>query len=124
MTRDRSAEDALMTKVVGRGGRKGSTRFGRAGDFMQRPPSWAAVAGLLSLTGRRGRRAALRGGACYLSAAMLHLPIKAVVGRRNPPGAALHQLGPVTSSFPSGHAASDLAFVLGASQELPLAFFP
>ncbi len=32
--------------------------------------------------------------------------------------------GPVTSSFPSGHAASDLAFNLGAAQEVPLVFFP
>ncbi|MDQ4098861.1 MAG: phosphatase PAP2 family protein, partial [Actinomycetota bacterium] len=61
---------------------------------------------------------------CYLSAAAVHLPIKALVGRRHPPGAARHQLGPVTSSFPSGHAASDLAFAIGAAQELPLAFLP
>jgi len=46
------------------------------------------------------------------------------VGRRHPPGAALHQLGPFTSSFPSGHAAADLAFVFGASQELPRLFLP
>lgn len=122
--RGRSAEDALMSRVVGRGGRKGSTRFGRAGDIMQRPPAWAGVAALLGLTGPRGRKAALRGGVCYLSAALAHLPIKAVVGRRHPPGAGLHQLGPATSSFPSGHAAADLAFVLGASQEIPLVFLP
>lgn len=114
----------MMARLVGRGGRKGKTRFGRVGDVMQRPPSWAVVAGLLSATGPRGRRAALRGGVCYLSAALLHLPLKALVGRRHPPGSALHQVGPFTSSFPSGHAASDLAFVLGASQELPLAFLP
>ncbi len=88
------------------------------------PPAWAALAALLSATGQRGRRAALRGGVCYLSAALAHLPIKALVGRRHPPGSARHQLGPVTSSFPSGHAASDLAFAIGAAQELPLAFLP
>ncbi|MDP8961139.1 MAG: phosphatase PAP2 family protein, partial [Actinomycetota bacterium] len=110
--------------VVGKGSRKGSTFLGRAGDVIQRPPAWAAIAAGLSATGERGRRAALRGSACYLSAAAAHLPIKALVGRRHPPGAARHQLGPFTSSFPSGHAASDLAFVLGASQELPLAFLP
>jgi membrane-associated phospholipid phosphatase len=55
---------------------------------------------------------------------MAHLPIKAVVGRKHPPGAALHQLGPFTSSFPSGHAAADLAFTFGAAQELPRLFFP
>ena len=34
------------------------------------------------------------------------------------------QRGFATSSFPSGHAASDLALTLGASQELPLLFVP
>ncbi len=124
MMRGQSTEDALMSRVVGKGGRKGSTRFGRAGDMMQHPPAWAGVAALLSITGASGRRAALRGGLCYLSAALAHVPIKAIVGRRHPPGAARHQLGPVTSSFPSGHAASDLAFVFGASQEVPLLFLP
>ena len=121
---DRSAEDALQTRLVGSGSRKGTNWAGRAGDIMQRPPSWAAVAALLAATGATGRRAALRGGVCYLSAAAAHLPIKALVGRRHPPGSARHQLGPVTSSFPSGHAAADLAFVFGASQEMPRAFLP
>ena len=117
-------EDALVGAVVGKGSRKGSTLFGRAGDVIQRPPAWASIAVGLCAAGERGRRAALRGSACYLSAAAAHLPIKALVGRRHPPGSARHQLGPFTSSFPSGHAASDLAFVLGASQELPVAFLP
>lgn len=113
-----------MTRLVGSGSRKGTSWAGRAGDIMQRPPSWAAVAAVLAATGQTGRRAALRGGVCYLSAAAAHLPIKALVGRRHPPRSALHQLGPVTSSFPSGHAAADLAFVFGASQEMPRAFLP
>jgi membrane-associated phospholipid phosphatase len=124
LKRGGEAEDALVARVVGKGSRKGSSFFGRAGDVIQRPPAWAVIAALLSTTGGRGRRAALRGGLCYLSAAAAHLPIKAVVGRRHPPGSARHQLGPVTSSFPSGHAAADLGFVLGAAQELPLAFLP
>ena len=53
-----------------------------------------------------------------------HLPIKALVRRRRPPGSGHHQLGPFTSSFPSGHAASDLAFAFGVAQELPRAFVP
>lgn len=124
LLRAKSAEDVLVDRLVGPGSKKGSTFFGRAGDIMQRPPSWAAIAGLLAATGPRGRRAALRGGVCYLSAAAAHLPIKAAAGRRHPPRSALHQLGPFTSSFPSGHAASDLAFVFGAAQELPRAFVP
>lgn len=122
--RGRSSEDRFVSRVVGRGSKKGGTPLSRAGDIIQRPPSWAALAGLISLTGRRGRRAALRGGGCYLAAVAVHLPIKAAVGRRHPPGAALHQLGPFTSSFPSGHAAADLAFVFGVSQELPKLFLP
>ena len=113
-----------MNRLIGTGSRKGSTWFDRAGNLIQRPPSWAAIAGLLASTGPRGRRAALRGGACYLSAVAVHLPIKALVGRRHPPGSALLQLGPFTSSFPSGHAAADLAFVFGAAQELPASFVP
>ena len=121
--RNRSKEDALTARLVGRGSRKGLTPFGRAGDIIQHPPAWGAIAGLLALTGPRGRRAGLRGVVCYLSAAAVHLPIKAAVGRRHPPGSARLQLGPVTSSFPSGHAASDLAFVLGAAQEWRALFF-
>ena len=124
MVRGRSTEDALVSRVVGKGSRKGQTAYSRAGDLIQRPPTWAGLAALIAATGARGRRAALRGLICYLTAATAHLPIKAAVGRRHPRGAALLQLGPFTSSFPSGHAASDLAFALGAAQELPVLFFP
>lgn len=121
---DRSPEDRLVTRLVGRGSRTGTTAFGRAGDIIQRPATWVGVAALISLLGPRGRRAALRGSACYLAAAAVHLPIKAAVGRRHPPRAARHQLGPFTSSFPSGHAAADIAFLFGAAQELPMLFLP
>jgi membrane-associated phospholipid phosphatase len=124
MERFGTAEDTFVWKLVGEGSKKGSTSFGRLGDVVRRPPAWAAIAAGLCATGERGRRAALRGSVCYLSAAAAHLPIKALVGRRHPPGSARHQLGPFTSSFPSGHAASDLAFVFGAAQELPFAFVP
>ena len=113
-----------MAKLVGKGSRKGSTPLGRAGDIIQRPPVWGGVAGVLALTGPRGRRAGLRGIVCYGAAALAHLPIKAAVGRRHPTGASLHTLGPFTSSFPSGHAASDLAFALGVAQEIPLLLVP
>lgn len=116
--RRKSAEDALMSKLVGRGSRKGSTLIGRTSDFVARPPTWGALATLLAATGPGGRRAALRGSVCYLAAALVHLPIKAVVGRKHPQGAARLQLGPFTSSFPSGHSASEVAFVLGTSQEV------
>lgn len=121
----RYAEEPLVARLVGKGSRKGSTPVGRFGDIMQRPPAWAGVAAALALCGgERGRQAAARGAACYLAAVGAHLPIKALVGRKHPKGSALLQLGPVTSSFPSGHAAADVAFVLGASQVIPLLLAP
>lgn len=121
----RYAEEPLVAKLVGTGSRKGSTPFGRFGDIMQRPPAWAAMAGALALCGgERGRQAAARGAGCYLAAVGAHLPIKALVGRKHPKGFKLRQLGPLTSSFPSGHAAADVAFVLGASQAIPLLVVP
>lgn len=121
----RTGEDALVRRVFGRGSSRGSTWFGRFGDVAQHPPVWAVVAsGLVLLGGARGRRAALRGGVGYTVAVLAHLPIKALVNRRHPPGAAFLNLGPFTSSFPSGHAASDLAFIFGVSQEIPKMFVP
>ncbi|MDQ6798930.1 MAG: phosphatase PAP2 family protein [Actinomycetota bacterium] len=114
-----------MDKMVGKGAKEGSNWVGRAGDIAKQPPVWGGVAGTLALTGPRGRQAALRGGVCYLAAALVHLPIKVVADRRRPPGASrLTKVGPLTSSFPSGHCASELAFSLGAAQELPYLFVP
>lgn len=120
----RVAEDVLMLGASG--SRRGSTWFGRAGDIIQQPVAWAAVAGALAVGGgHRGRRAALRGSACYASAAVAaNVIIKPLVSRSRPPGAGRGRVEPVTSSFPSGHAATDLAFALGASQELPALFVP
>jgi len=113
-----------MSKLVGRGSHRGSTWFGKLGDTIQQPPVWAALALTLSAAGAKGRRAAGRGSACYVGAHVLHLGIKSVVGRRRPPGAGRMRPGPSSSSFPSGHAASDLAFSLGAAQEMPLLLVP
>lgn len=119
-----SAEDLFMTRLVGKGSRHGSSWFGKAGDIVQQPPVWAGVAMVLALGGPRGRRAALRGSVCYAAAALAQIAIKPVVARSRPTGAGWMRAGPVTSSFPSGHAATDLAFNLGASQELPLLLMP
>ncbi|HVM00896.1 MAG TPA: phosphatase PAP2 family protein [Egibacteraceae bacterium] len=123
-SRMQSGEDALVTRLLGKGSRKGSTLPGRAGDVIQHPPVWASFAGILAMTGPGGRRAALRGAVGYAAATLLHLPLKGVTGRSRPRGAGLFHLGPVTSSFPSGHAGSDLAFVLAAAQEAPLLALP
>lgn len=107
-----SGEERAMWKLVGKGSRRGSTFPSRASDIARQPLFWAGVATALALSGPRGRRAALRGGACYATTGLLHLPIKRLIGRRHPRGAGLMRIGPVTSSFPSGHAASDLSFYL------------
>ncbi|MCA1697449.1 MAG: phosphatase PAP2 family protein, partial [Actinobacteria bacterium] len=96
----------------------------RAGDVLKQPLVWAGFAVALSLTGPRGRRAALRGAACSATASLIHLPIKHVIGRRRPRGAGLRGPGPLTTSFPSGHTASNLGFMFGAAQELPLLIVP
>jgi membrane-associated phospholipid phosphatase len=90
-----------------------------------KPLTWAGFAAVLSLTRRRGRRAVVRGVACSAAASVIHLPIKRLLRRPRPRGARLiGGPGPLTSSFPSGHTASDLAFLFGASQELPLRLIP
>jgi len=112
-------EERLMWKLIGTGSRRGSSPASRAGDLLRMPLLWHAFALALSRTGPRGRRAALRGSACSAVAVLLHLPVKRVVRRRRPLGSRMMGLGPLTSSFPSGHTANDLSFMLGASQEIP-----
>ena len=114
-----------MRRLVGRGSRRGRSAPSRAGDRLRSPKLWGAFAVALSLTGRRGRRAALRGATCSAASSLIHLPIKRVVGRRRPRGARLMHLGgPLTTSFPSGHTASDLSFLFGAAQEPPALAVP
>ena len=122
MRRWQLTEDALISLLPR--SRRGSSLFGRLGDVVQQPPVWAGLATVLAIAGGpRGRRAAWRGSACYaFTAVVANLVIKPVVGRKRPPGAGEERTGPVTSSFPSGHAATDLAFTLGASQEIPALF--
>jgi undecaprenyl-diphosphatase len=94
------------------------------GDVVQQPPVWAGLAAALALGGgARGRRAACRGSICYgVTAIVANVLIKPLVRRSRPPGADENRIGPLTSSFPSGHAATDLAFTLAASQEIPVLF--
>jgi membrane-associated phospholipid phosphatase len=86
----------------------------------------AVVAGaLVTLGGRRSRDAALRGGVAYgIAAVLTNLVMKPLVHRRRPAGSEEARIGPITSSFPSGHAATDLAFVFGVSQRVPFLFPP
>ena len=98
----------------------------KAGSVAQQPQAWAGLAGALALAGGpAGRRAALRGSVAYVAAAVVgNILIKPLVRRRRPPEAREGGMRPVTTTFPSGHAASDLAFVFGVAQEIPALFLP
>lgn len=125
MGRLQRAEDALMDQMVKEGSREGETRFGKVADTLRRPPTWGLMAAGMAVAGPRSRRAAVRGSACYVAATLAHLPVKALVRRKHPPRSSrIARVGPLTSSFPSGHAASQLAFSLGAAQELPFLLLP
>ena len=93
---------------------------------MQQPPVWLALAAALAMGGGEGgKRAAQRGSVCFGAAAVVaNLAIKPLVGRSRPSSAGEGRPGPVTSSFPSGHTATDLAFSLGVAQEIPALFIP
>lgn len=121
----RVAEDLFM-RLLPRKAHRGSTWFGRTGDVVQQPQAWVGLAGMLAVAGGpRGRRAAVRGSVCYgVTAILTNLVIKPVVGRSRPPGSGVGRRGPVTSSFPSGHSATDLSFSLGVAQEIPVLFVP
>jgi undecaprenyl-diphosphatase len=84
---------------------------------------WLLVAGGLAvLGGQRGRRAAGRGLiAIAIAAAVANGPVKLLVRRRRPSSRRRPTLirTPRSTSFPSGHTAAAVAFVTGASAELP-----
>lgn len=89
---------------------------------------WWAIAGLLAVFGgRRGKRAAGRGvGSIALTSFTVTLGIKNVVKRprpsiRNVPAVRRLQVAPLTTSFPSGHAASAAAFATSVMIEWPRA---
>ncbi len=124
MARAWRGEERVMWKFVGKGSRSGSSWPSRAGDVLRQPFVWGGFIAALSLSGPRGRPAALRGASCAGTAGLIHLLVKPLFRRRRPWRAQLMHIGPVTSSFPSGHTATDLGFMFGAAQELPSLLAP
>ena len=106
------------------------TRLARGARIAERiaeqPLFWGGVATALAVKGgARGRQVALRGSVCYVVAAFIaNIVIKPLVYRRRPQGAGEGRITPYTSSFPSGHTASDSAFVFSVVKELPLLAIP
>ena len=89
---------------------------------------WVAIAGLLAaFGGRRGKRAAGRGlGSIALTSLTVSQGVKRVVRRPRPslrhvPHARQLKSAPLTTSFPSGHAASAAAFSTAVVMEWPAA---
>ena len=118
------SEERLLWRLVGAGSRRGGALPSRAGDVLRQPVTWAVFAGALTLSGARGRRAVLRGMTCSAGAAVVQVPFTLAFGRPRPLGARLLRTQRRTSSFPSGHTASDLSFMFGATQEIPLLIVP
>ncbi len=91
---------------------------------------WFGTAAALALTGRRGRRAALRGVASLaVTSALVNGPAKWAFRRTRPlltDVPTLRQLArqPRTTSFPSGHSASAAAFATGVVMQTPAVGLP
>jgi diacylglycerol kinase family enzyme/membrane-associated phospholipid phosphatase len=103
-------------------------RLSRAADNSQ---VWLVVAaGLATLAGSDGRRAAGRGLCALVSTSLLvNGPAKVLAGRARPaltPVPELRRLRvvPASTSFPSGHAASAFAFATAVAREQPRLRWP
>jgi undecaprenyl-diphosphatase len=102
-------------------------RLGRAADHSK---LWLGVAaGLATLGGRRGRRAAAFGLASIGAAsATVNLAVKYRAVRARPERLVIDDARqvpmPETSSFPSGHSAAAFAFAVAAGNELPVLALP
>ncbi len=100
----------------------------RAAD---RSKLWIAIAGLLALSGRpRARRAAARGLAAIGITSLIANQVSKRVHRRPRPSLTqvpvqrlAHRI-PTSTSFPSGHSASAVAFAAAASAEVPALTVP
>ena len=98
-------------------------RLSRAADHAL---LWHGTAGVLALAGGEdGRRAAVRGvGSLAVTSAIVNLAIKRAVRRPRPelrvvPRGRRLTVQPLTTSFPSGHAASAAAFAVAVGGERP-----
>jgi undecaprenyl-diphosphatase len=108
---------------------RGFAAVSRAADHAK---LWTGTAAVLALAGgRAGRRAAVDGMASIaLTSAVVNAVLKPLRRRRRPDRAAhavplaRHVAMPVSTSFPSGHAASAFAFATGVTHELPTVGIP
>src|SRR3954454_2048847 len=130
--RARGLRGALMRldcAIFERVARAHTPRLDRALPLLSRSANhsaiWIAVAVGLGASGeRRGLRAAVRGlGSVAVTSLVVNQGVKRVVRRPRPslrkvPGVRRVAVGPLTTSIPSGHAASAAAFTAGVAAEL------
>ena len=121
-----SADRALFARVAGARTPALDAVLPRLSVAANHAALWAALAGgLARFGGSRGRRAAARGmGSIVVTSTIVNLAVKRAVRRPRPelggvPQARRLRVQPLTTSFPSGHAASAAAFAVGAGAELP-----
>jgi undecaprenyl-diphosphatase len=126
-----SLDVAVFNRVV----RSHTPRLDGAMSVLTRAANYSQLWGVIALVlavfgGRRGRRAALRGlGSIVLTSPVVNQGVKRMIRRPRPslrhvPAARRLHTEPLTTSFPSGHAASAFAFAVGASSEMPRAAAP
>jgi len=100
-------------------------RIGRLGVITRQPLLWILVTAVMAAAGgSRGKQAALRGSVCYLLGLGAGNLSKPLFGRAQPRHPRPRKPQIVRGSFPSGHAAAEVAYVFGASLEAPSAFLP
>ena len=125
--RDRidAADQAIMARLSGESSPlldRFLPALSRSADFFA---LWIGIAAALAATNdERGRRAALRGLAGMVTASTAsNVLAKGLVRRPRPSGEVPPDRRPgrtpVTSSFPSGHAAAAAAFATGVGLEMP-----
>jgi diacylglycerol kinase family enzyme/membrane-associated phospholipid phosphatase len=117
---------ALLRKVAARSWPLAEPVLPRLSRSANRGLLWFAVAGgLATVAGRPGRRAALRGiGSLALASATVNTIGKQAVRRARPlrdavPAVRRLRRQPLSTSFPSGHAASAAAFATAVALESP-----
>jgi membrane-associated phospholipid phosphatase len=105
----------------------GLPRLSRAADH---GVLWIGVAGGLTVSGRSGRRAAAHGLiALSVASVVTNILLKRALGRPRPPTGLVPTVReprrmPLTTSFPSGHAASAAAFTTAVVLEIPWTWVP
>ncbi|MGZ4598400.1 MAG: phosphatase PAP2 family protein [Oryzihumus sp.] len=103
--------------------------LGRVSNAANYSRLWVVTAAVLSLLGRRGRRAAVVGlAAVGATSATANLVVKPLLRRGRPVRVEAergHRVKmPTSGSFPSGHTASAFAFSSAAGAELPVLALP